>query len=82
VPIFSSIATDTKGVIRLFNAGAERMLGYMAAEVVNQITPADISDPRELIERAKTLSLELGTPIAPGFDALAFKASHGIEDIL
>jgi PAS domain S-box-containing protein len=78
---FSSIATDEKGVIQLFNVGAERMLGYAAAEVVNQITPADISDPQEVIARAKTLSLELATTITPGFEALVFKASRGIEDI-
>jgi len=78
---FSSIATDAKGVIQIFNVGAERMLGYTAAEVMNQITPADISDPQELIARAEELSLELGTPITPGFDALVFKASRGIEDI-
>jgi PAS domain S-box-containing protein len=78
---FSSIATDEKGVIQLFNVGAERMLGYAAAEVVDQITPADISDPQEVIARAAALSLELGTTITPGFDALAFKASRGIEDI-
>src|ERR1017187_2953667 len=40
---FSSIATDAKGVIQIFNVGAERMLGYTAAEVMNKITPADIS---------------------------------------
>jgi len=78
---FSSIATDEKGVIQLFNVGAERMLGYAAADVVDQITPADISDPQEVIARAAALSLELGTTITPGFDALAFKASRGIEDI-
>ncbi len=78
---FSSIATDAKGVIQIFNVGAERMLGYAAEEVVNKITPADISDPQEVIARAKALSLELGTPIAPGFEALVFKASRGIEDI-
>jgi PAS domain S-box-containing protein len=78
---FSSIATDAKGVIQIFNVGAERMLGYTAAEVLNQITPADISDPDELIERARTLSLELATPISPGFEALVFKASRGIDDI-
>src|SRR5256885_2291642 len=78
---FSSIATDEKGVIQLFNVGAERMLGYTAVEVVDKITPADISDPEEVIARAKALSLELGTGITPGFDALAFKASRGIEDI-
>ncbi len=78
---FSSIATDAKGVIQIFNVGAERMLGYAAAEVLDRITPADISDPQELIARAKALSVELGTPITPGFDALVFKASRGIEDI-
>jgi PAS domain S-box-containing protein len=78
---FSSIATDEKGVIQLFNVGAERMLGYAAADVVNKITPAEISDPQELIARAKALSVELGTPITPGFEALVFKASRGIEDI-
>jgi PAS domain S-box-containing protein len=78
---FSSIATDAKGVIQIFNVGAERMLGYTAAEVMNKITPADISDPQELVARAGELSLELGTPITPGFEALVFKASRGIEDI-
>ena len=78
---FSSIATDAKGVIQIFNVGAERMLGYTAAEVMNKITPADISDPQEVIARARALSVELGTPITPGFEALVFKASRGIEDI-
>jgi PAS domain S-box-containing protein len=78
---FSSIATDARGVIQIFNVGAERMLGYTAAEVLNKITPADISDPQEVIARAKALSLELGATIAPGFEALVFKASRGIEDI-
>ena len=78
---FSSIATDEKGVIQIFNVGAERMLGYAAADVVNRITPADISDPQELIARAASLSMELDTPITPGFEALVFKASRGIEDI-
>jgi PAS domain S-box-containing protein len=78
---FSSIATDAKGVIQIFNVGAVRMLGYAAVDVANKITPADISDPQELIVRAAALSAELGIPIAPGFEALVFKASRGIEDI-
>ncbi|MDP1865869.1 MAG: PAS domain S-box protein, partial [Bradyrhizobium sp.] len=78
---FSSIATDARGVIQIFNVGAERMLGFTAAEVTNKITPADISDPAELIARAKALSVEFATPITPGFEALVFKASRGIEDI-
>jgi PAS domain S-box-containing protein len=78
---FSSIATDAKGVIQIFNVGAERMLGYTAAEVMNKITPAEISDPNEMITRAAELSIELETPISPGFEAMVFKASRGIEDI-
>ncbi len=78
---FSSIATDQKGVIQIFNVGAERMLGYAASEVMNKLTPADLSDPRELIERARLLSAQLASPIAPGFEALVFKATRGIEDI-
>jgi PAS domain S-box-containing protein len=78
---FSIIATDEKGIIQLFNVGAERMLGYLAAEVVNKISPSDLHDPQEEMARAQTLSLELATTIAPGFEALAFKASRGIDDI-
>ncbi len=78
---FSSIATDEKGVIQIFNVGAERMLGYQAVDVLNRITPADISDPQELVARATALSEEVGSVITPGFQALVFKASRGIEDI-
>ncbi len=78
---FSSIATDATGVIQIFNVGAERMLGYSATEVTNKITPADMSDPHEIIARARALSVEFGTPISPGFEALVFKAKRGIEDI-
>ena len=63
---FSIIATDEKGIIQLFNVGAERMLGYLAAEVVNKINPSDIHDPDEVMARAQALSAELETPIMPG----------------
>src|SRR5471032_1073277 len=59
---FSSIATDTRGVIQIFNVGAERMLGYTAAEVVNKLSAADLHDPQEVIARAAALSLEFGIP--------------------
>lgn len=77
---FSIIATDEKGIIQLFNIGAERMLGYAASEVVNRINPSDIHDRQEVMARAQTLSTEFSTPITPGFEALAYKASRGIED--
>ncbi len=78
---FSIIATDERGIIQLFNVGAEHLLGYTAAEVCNRISPSDIHDPQEVMVRAQALSAELGTVIAPGFEALAYKASRGIEDI-
>jgi len=78
---FSIIATDSDGVIQLFNVGAEHMLGYAAADIVNTSTPCDFHDPLDVISRAETLSLEFGVAIAPGFEALAFKASRGIEDV-
>jgi PAS domain S-box-containing protein len=78
---FAIIATDEKGIIQLFNVGAERLLGYNAAEVVNKVSPSEMHDPQEVMARAQALSQELDTPIAPGFEALAFKASRGIEDV-
>ncbi|OBV37108.1 PAS domain-containing hybrid sensor histidine kinase/response regulator [Janthinobacterium psychrotolerans] len=79
-PYFSCIATDAQGVIQLFNVGAERMLGYQADDVIDRITPAGISDPAEAIVRAAALSRQFDTPISPGFEALVYKASRGIED--
>ncbi len=78
---FSYVATDASGVIQIFNAGAERMLGYSAVDVVNRITPADIAEPDELVARANALSAEFGIAIAPGFDALSYKASHANQGI-
>jgi PAS domain S-box-containing protein len=78
---FSSIATDEVGVIQLFNVGAEHLLGYSAADVVNRISPDVISDSEELVARATALSREFGCVINAGFEALVFKAARGIEDI-
>ncbi len=81
-PHFSYIATDLQGVIQIFNVGAERMLGYRAADVNNKITPDSLADPEEIIGRAAQISLEMKTTIAPGLDALIYKASRDIEDIV
>ncbi len=78
---FASIATDATSLIQIFNVGAEHMLGYSAAEVVGKMFPGDLADPQELIDRAQHLSKEFDTPIAPGFEALIYKASRGIEDV-
>ena len=79
--LFSCIATDAHGVIQIFNEGAQRMLGYSATDVMNTVTPADLSDPQELVERAQELNRESGAHITPDFEAMVFKASRGIEDI-
>lgn len=81
-PNFSYVATDLQGVIQIFNVGAESMLGYRAADVVNKITPDSLADPDEIIARAAAMSLEFGTTIAPGLESLIYKASRGIEDIV
>lgn len=81
-PNFSYIATDLQGVIQIFNVGAENMLGYRAADVVNKITPDGLADPDEIIARAAAMSLEFGTTIAPGLESLVYKASRGLEDIV
>jgi hypothetical protein len=60
---FSSIAIDAKGVIQIFNVGAERC--WAMRPPTNKITSADISDPQDLIARAKALSIELGATITP-----------------
>ena len=77
----SIIATDANGVIQIFNAGAERMLGYDAVDVINKKTPADLSHPEEMKNRAKALSVEFGTNVKTGIEALTLKAAQGVEDI-
>ena len=83
---FSSIATDAKGVIQIFNVGAERMLGYTAAEVMNKITPADISDPQEVIARRQSAQRRARNPDhagirSPGLQGVARNRGHLRADL-
>ncbi|KJZ66680.1 sensor domain-containing diguanylate cyclase [Pseudomonas fluorescens] len=57
------IATDLRGVIRTFNAGAEQMLGYSSTEVVGHMTLENLHLPRELMARSAELSARYGKPI-------------------
>ncbi|MDR3440582.1 sensor domain-containing diguanylate cyclase [Telmatospirillum sp.] len=57
------IATDTQGVITVFNRGAEKMLGYPAAELVGRQTPAAFHLAEEVAARAKEMSVALGRPV-------------------
>jgi len=74
------IVTDASGVVRLFNVGAERMLGYTAAEIVDRIVLADILDPQDLGRRARAVGIELASPITPNCEALICRAAFGVED--
>ncbi|SEN13981.1 hybrid sensor histidine kinase/response regulator [Cryobacterium luteum] len=78
---FVSVATDAKGVIQIFNVGAQRMLGYTADEVVNKVVPGIMHDPAEIAARAAKLSADFGKTIQPGFETMVYKASRGIEDV-
>ncbi|MEI7432305.1 MAG: diguanylate cyclase, partial [Betaproteobacteria bacterium] len=63
----SIIATDLNGVITVFSAGAEAMLGYSAAEVVGRQTPLIFHDPEELRGRAEQLSKQSGMVVSHDF---------------
>lgn len=66
----SIIATDPAGVITVFNTGAERMLGYTAAEMIGT-SPARLHEPAQITARAA----ELGIPA--GFDVFLARAAAG-----
>ena len=63
----SIVATDTNGLITLFNTGAERLLGYRADEMVGHTTPSRFHLPEEVAARGAELSAETGRPVT-GFD--------------
>lgn len=76
------IATDLHGTITVFNSGAERMLGFSAAEMVGHRTPEAFHDPDEMAQHATVLSAELGHPIS-GFDVFverARRAGHEVRE--
>jgi PAS domain S-box-containing protein len=77
---FAVISTAVDGTIELFNHAAEQMLGYRADEVIGRANPGLFHDPVEVVERARTLSAELGVPIAPGFDAFIARSLRGISN--
>ena len=78
---FSRIATDEKGVIQIFEADAERMLGYCRSEVLHKVTLSDLFDRDEILVRAQALSHEFSAAIATGFEALVFRAARRVADV-
>lgn len=77
---YAIISTDPNGLIRTFNNTAERLLGYRADEVIGLNTLGILHDQEEIADRAYELSIELGVPVAVGFDAFIAKAKLGQPD--
>ena len=78
--VHSVISTTADGTITIFNAGAEKMLGYSRDEIVGRETPLRFHVRRELEIRAEDLSGQLGRRIAPTFEALTTRARLGAVD--
>ncbi|WP_053150035.1 sensor domain-containing diguanylate cyclase [Pseudomonas protegens] len=57
------IATDLRGVISTFNAGAEQMLGYSSSEAVGHLTLESLHLPEELESWAQSLTQRYGKAI-------------------
>jgi PAS domain S-box-containing protein len=77
---YAVISTSAEGHIRIFNAAAERMIGYKAAEVIGRPTSILIHDWTEVERRARELSAELGRPVSPDFEVFVAKARLGQAD--
>ena len=78
---YAIIATTSDGIINTFNKGAEKLLGYTAAEVVGITSPAIFHDLNEVVAKAAELTIELGVDVAPGFDVFVLKSRSGMADV-
>jgi PAS domain S-box-containing protein len=57
------ISTDVKGIVQMFNRGAEKMLGYRAREQIGIAMPFEIHDSTELAQRSQELSAHYGREV-------------------
>ncbi len=64
------IATDIRGIIQVFNTGAENLLGYRASEVIKTETPALFLLDSELVRHSRKLSEATGRRITGVTDIL------------
>jgi len=62
---FAIIVTDTQGTIKLFNRGAENMLGYAAEDVVGLHSPTLFHDADEVEQRLIEISKSVGYTLTP-----------------
>lgn len=70
------IATDLRGVINTFNAGAEQMLGYTSDQVLGRMTLESLHLAAELEARATRLSAAMGKRIPPSQAMLVESPDH------
>ena len=77
---FSVIATDLQGTIKVFNAGAEKLLGYTREEMVDRQNLLTVHVAREVAARASELSAQLGRKIEPGCEVFSAQAGQGRTD--
>ena len=75
----SIVATDTEGLITVFNSGAEKILGYTAEEMVGKQTTDIFRSPEEVAAKGKALSDELGYEVK-GFRIIAEKSELNGSD--
>ncbi|WP_339497434.1 sensor domain-containing diguanylate cyclase [Pseudomonas sp. EA_15y_Pfl1_P101] len=73
------IATDLRGVINTFNAGAEQMLGFVAEQVVGTHTLESLHLAVELEARSASLSVALGKRI-PASQAMLVEGPDSLHE--
>ncbi|HEY9025016.1 MAG TPA: ATP-binding protein [Burkholderiaceae bacterium] len=76
------IAVDADHVVRLFNRGAEKMLGYRASEMLGRQCPMDVHDAGELARRAQELAVQFKRPIQgrEAITAVAERFGYEVRD--
>ncbi len=74
------IATDTKGMINVFNPEARINLGYDETEVIDKMNPMMFHDKAEIDKKRKELFRELGIIIENDFDVMVEKARRNIHE--
>ena len=74
------IATDTTGLVTLFNPAAEQMLGYQASEVVHRLNASALHDPDEIAARAAAWTEELGELVRPGIEVFVARSLRGLPN--
>ena len=76
------IAVDADHVVRLFNRGAEKMLGYRASEILGKPCPQRMHDAAEIARRAEELTFQLKRPVkdCEAITAVAERFGYEVRD--